>query len=90
MKAWFDKYFSRVFAAYLFGCSLWFVYVANWSAAAGYFCASTAWLLIWFLGRIYKKSLEEIDKMYVDTIEEIRQNYRESIERILGGKDAKA
>lgn len=78
MKAWFDKYFSLTFALYLFGCSLWFVYVRNTDAWAGYMCASMGWFLVCLLERLHKQ-----------TVDELAQRYADSIERSIGGKDGK-
>lgn len=88
MKKWFENYFSIVFAGYLIGCSLWFAYLNNWSAWAGYMCAAMGWMLVWFIERRYDRYVEEIRRIYDSSIEEISQEYRESIKRIRGAKDA--
>ena len=88
MKAWFDKYFSVLFAGYLLCGSLWFAYVDNWHACAGYFVAAIAWMVVWNSERIYTRSVAEIRQMYADSVEELRQRYQESVDRIIGERDA--
>ena len=87
-KEWLGKYFSMLFAVYLLGCSLWFAYEHNWRAWAGYFTAFIGWALVWFIERIYTRSIDEIRQIYADSIDELRQGYQESIDRIIGERDA--
>ena len=87
-KEWLGKYFSMLFAGYLLCTSLWFAYVDNWPACAGYFVAAIAWVVVWNSERIYTRSVAEIRQLYRDSVEELRQRYQESVDRIIGERDA--
>jgi len=86
-KEWLGKYFIMLVAVYLLCGSLWFAYVDNWHACAGYFCAAIAWVVVWNSERIYTRSIDEIRQMYTDSVEELRQRYQESVDRIIGDRD---